>query len=164
MNDKQDNILNNAKSILRESILSNNKIIEELSLLIIADVAVLIDNESKNTSKVDRTRVRLDNEHSRDVNIMAYIFSEYEHTALFPNDTQTSAFTKVSKILNVKPNTFSNKRDFFDSHTNSKRAGWRKELSEDMQKVLDGFRNLSKYEVIEIGKHILDKYRKNYDR
>jgi hypothetical protein len=160
MDSRLNNILQNAKSIYRESIQENNSVIEELSLSIITEVTILNNDENRENfqHKELRRRVRLDDEHSRDVDILAYVFSEYEHIALFPNDTQTSAFTKVSDILNTKPNTFSNKRDFFDSHTNSKRVGWGKELSKPMQKVFDELKNLSKNEVIAIGKQILDRY------
>ena len=161
MDNGLNDILQNAKSIYRESIKENNSVIEELSLSIITEVTILKNAKNRENfqSKEPRRRDRLNNEHSRDVDIVAYIFSEYEHIALFPDDKQTSAFKKVSEILNTKPNTFSNKRDFFDSHTNSKRVGWGKELSEPMQKVFDELRNLSKNEVIAIGKQILDKYR-----
>jgi len=155
MNKTFESILSNAKSIYKESIKIDNVIIEELALSIITDIKIL---QSEKKPSIQRERVRLDNEHSKDVDTLAYIFSEYEHTALFPDNTQTAAFKKVSDLLNVKHNTFTNKRDYFDSHTNSQRIGWEKELSISLKKVFDELKILSKKEVLDIGYKIIKKY------
>ena len=153
------NILNNAKLAYKEIVISDNEVIQELLLSILADSKRLqgLKINSVSTS-VPRERVTLDRERSADINTIAYIFSEYEHTSLFPNLNQTQAFKEVSKILNVKQNTFTNKRDAFDKFTNSMRVGWDKELSQSMQDIFDKLSGLSENEVISIANNILQKY------
>ena len=114
MNSTINSILQNAKLIYKESIQSNNEIIEELALSIITDIKILQDN--KEISK-PRERITLNDEKSKDINILAYIFSEYEHSLLFSNDNQSNAIQKISDLLDVKSTTFRNKRDYYDSYT-----------------------------------------------
>jgi len=157
MNSSIDTILKNAKLIYKESIQVNNETIEELALSIITDIKILQDN--KEISK-PRERITLNNEKSKDINILAYVFSEYEHSSLFPIDTQSKAFKKITNILDVKYNTFTNKRDTYDSYTSSQREGWKKELSDSLQEVFDELKILPKNKVLNIARTIIKKYEK----
>jgi len=149
-------ILENAKLIYKESNQIDNEKIEELALSIIIDIKKLQSDKKKYKP---RERITLSDEKSKDVNILAYVFSEYEHTSLFPNDNQLSALTKITNLIDVKPNTFKNKRDAYDSYTNSSRKGWEKELSDSLQEVFDELKVLSKEEVLTIANNIIKKYK-----
>ncbi len=129
-----NNILDNAKLIYKESNLIDNEKIEELTLSIIIDIKNLQNDQKE---YIPRERVTLSDEKSKDVNILAYVFSEYEHTSLFPDDNQSDAIQKISNLLDVKYHTFRNKRDNYDRYTNSPRKGWEKELSDSLQEVFD---------------------------
>ena len=65
---------------------------------------------------------------------------------------------RLTPKVNVKQNTFTNKRDAFDKFTNSMRVGWDKELSQSMQDIFDKLSGLSENEVISIANNILQKY------
>lgn len=150
-----NSVLQNAKLIYKESIQSNNETIEELALSIITDIKILQNN--KEISK-PRERITFNDEKSKDINILAYVFSEYEHSSLFPNDNQSDAIKKISGLFNVKYDTFRLKRDYYDSFTSSKRKGWKKELSDSLREVFDELRILPKDEVLNIAKTIMKRY------
>ncbi len=170
MNELVESILSNTKKAYKESALIDNLVIQDLLLSVLADCSRLqdsiaskdvasnfVDDKDKKVFK-PRERITLSDEKSRDINIIAYIFSKYEHTALFPNKNQTDAFKEISKLLDVKPTTFRNKRDAFDRFTNSTRAGWDKPLSESMQEIFDEYKSLSKENALDYAKAILDKH------
>ena len=156
MNSLFKNILDNAKLIYKKSNLIDNEKIEELALSIIIDIKNL-QNDKK--EYIPRERVTISDEKSKDVNILAYVFSEYEHTSLFPDDNQSDAIQKIRDLLDVKYHTFKNKRDYYDTYTNSPRKGWEKELSDSLQEVFDELKVLSKEEVLTIANNIIKKYK-----
>jgi len=149
-------ILENAKLIYKESNQIDNEKIEELALSIIIDIKKLQSDKKKYKP---RERITLSDEKSKDVNILAYVFSEYEHSSLFPMENQSNAIKKISKLLDVKYNTFRNKRDNYDRYTNSSREGWEKKLSDSLQEVFDELKVLSKDEVLKIANNIINKYK-----
>jgi len=53
-----------------------------------------------------------------------------------------------------------NKRDCYDYYTNSKRGGWKKELSPSLQEVFNELKVLTKEEVLKIARNIMKKYEK----
>ena len=85
---------------------------------------------------------------------------EYGHRKFYENLTQTQVLEKLSETLKTKPATLRNIRDFLDSHTSSSRQGWKKPLSDRLQRVYDECVLLSRDNVIERAKNILEKYRR----
>ena len=82
--------------------------------------------------------------------IVAYYLSEYGHETLFQGTyiSQQDAIKKAAEILHIKANTLKNQRDFFDTHTNSHREGWKKDLDSHQQAIFDEMRNLSQDEAL----------------
>jgi len=160
-----DNIIENAKKAYKESILIDNTTIQDLVLTIITETKKLQEIPKKELSirrniLSTRERVLLEDGQSHDINIIAYIFSEYEHTALFPNINQTEAVSIIANLMNVKYKTFTNRRDRYDRYTNSHRVGWDEDLPNSLQNIFDKLVILSKEEIINKGKNILKKYSK----
>ena len=153
-----ENILDNAKKAYKESVIIDNTVIQELLLSILTDVKRLQEPVEPKVHK-NRERLTLSETHSKDIDIIAYIFSEYEHTSLFPNKSQTDAVQYISKLMNVKYKTFTNKRDSFDRYTNSSRKGWNQELSKTLQMIFDEYKNLPMEVAIRNAKRIMNKYK-----
>lgn len=98
-------------------------------------------------------RERMDRSSTEIENKVAYYLARFDHESLFPRLNQNKSFEKISQILNVKPNTIKNKRDYFDSFVNElktsgkKREGWKTPLSDEMQKVFDYFLHKTPQEI-----------------
>lgn len=152
------NIINNAKKAYKESVIVGNIEIQELLLSILTD-AINLQKLSETNAYKQKKGMSPDEVHAREVNIIAYVFSEYEHTSLFPDKSQTEAIKYLSQLLNIKYNTFKSKRDAFDRYTNSKRKGWDKELPIPLQKVFDEYRSLPWVQVVENANAIINKYK-----
>jgi hypothetical protein len=152
-----ESILANAKKAYKESVAIGSIEIQELLLSILTDVIKLQEPTKFGVHKPKEKALPVDTP-SRDIDTIAYVFSEYEHRSLFPDKSQADAIRHVSQLLNVKYNTFRNKRDAFDRHTNSKRKGWDRELSEPLQRILDKYKNLSQKKVIKRANTIINKY------
>ena len=100
-----------------------------------------------------QTYDRITKEH---INKVAYVFSEYEHTALYPHLKQTIAFETASRVLGCPRGTLQNIRDAFDGHNNSPRRGWwQKPLADDLQHVKDKFDKRTRAENVAEAKEIL---------
>jgi hypothetical protein len=162
-----ESILSNTKKAYKESVLIDNSIIQDLLLSVLADCSRLADsidkqelicNVESSDKRITRVRSTLSDDHSKDINIVAYVFSEYEHTSLFPNKSQTEAFEEASGLLNVKLTTFRNKRDAYDRYTSSARAGWDKPLSTQMKDIFNEYKILSKDIAIANARLILGKH------
>lgn len=158
-----DNIMENAKKAYKESIIIDNIVIQDLILTIITETKKLQEIPKKELNTVrhipsTRERVLLEDSQSNDINVIAYIFSEYEHTALFPNMNQTEAVSAIADLMNVKYKTFTNRRDRYDRYTNSHRVGWDEDLPSSLQDIFDELVTLSKEQVLNKGKKILEKY------
>jgi hypothetical protein len=106
-----------------------------------------------------RSRVHKRVKDPKDVNIVAYFLSKYEHHDLFigQNYNQSETFTKASELLGVPMGTLRNIRDAFDRYTSSHRVGWDKPLNALQQKIFDAMENKQKSEVLEIVQGILAK-------
>lgn len=85
---------------------------------------------------------------------IAFALSKYDY--VFFNKmfglqlNQTEIFEMVGAMLDVKPSTLRNYRDAFDSHVkqeNSKRKGWSKPLSPDLQFIQETFGVYSEQEI-----------------
>jgi len=162
-----ENIMNNTKQAYKESVIVDNTVIQDLLLAILTDTNRLqeiakIEKEEPIIKKVSKTRERvlLEDNQSNDINIIAYVFSEYEHTALFPNINQTEAVSMIADLMAVKYKTFTNRRDRYDRYTNSHRAGWDEDLPNSLKVVFDELVSLPKDTVINKAKNILAKYSK----
>ncbi len=153
-----ESILDNAKKAYKESVMIDNIVIQELLLSILTDAKRLQEPIEPKIQKT-RERITLKETHSRDIDIIAYIFSEYEHSSLFPEKSQTDAVQHISDVMNVKYNTFTNKRDAFDRYTNSSRKGWEKDLSPQLQIIFDEYKSFPRNIAIENGEKIIEKYK-----
>jgi len=172
MRKELDSILQNVKLAYKESVLIENDIIQDILLTVLTDVKMLEDKISitklrpglkvkktlEDNQYTSRNRVSIEEQQSYDINVIAYVFSEYEHTALFPNKNQTESVTVISNLMSVKYKTFTNRRDRFDRYTHSKRAGWDENLPNGLQVVFNELKGLSKDVVIDKAKQILQKY------
>ncbi len=133
-----------ARQGMKDMILADDSKTEEIFLEIMEKSKSILDRlerkdfSKENTSKENvRTRTgRIPDDVKQKVNLVAYCFSEYEHTSLYPNRSQQEAFELAAQALEVKKNTLSNIRDSFDGHNNSHRRGWyQAELSSDLVKT-----------------------------
>lgn len=119
----------------------------------------------KNIKKIDftnkietsRTYEKIDDDKKMDMYLVAYCFSCYEHTSLYPKISQDKAFILASEQLGVKKNTLKNARDWFDGHNDSHRSGWwQAPLPEDMERAKNFFDNKIRSELIFEAKKILE--------
>ena len=158
MNSIVDNILLNAKKAYKESVIIENIELQELILSILTDISRIKETSKTNRRHMPRERIILDDEHAEDTNVLAYVFSEYEHTSLFPDKSQTEAFQFIADLLNVKYKTFSNKRDAFDKYTSSKRVGWDKELPPSLELIFKKYKSMSREKVLTVANKKIHKY------
>lgn len=112
-----------------------------------------------NDNKVEpiRTYEKLDDDVKMNMYLVAYCFSCYEHTSLYPSFSQDKSFNIAAEQLGVKKNTLKNARDWFDGHNDSHRSGWwQAPLPEDMERAKKVFDNKSRNELITEAKNILN--------
>lgn len=113
----------------------------------------------RTTREVKPEIVRAVNNYSKiseDAIIVAYCFSTFEHTCLYPSYSQTDAFIDAADKLNINKNTLKQIRDAFDGHNNNPRAGYHdKPLVPKYQKVKDMLEQKSREEIIKLAKDIL---------
>lgn len=82
-----------------------------------------------------RTHDRIDEARKSNMYLIAYCFSRFEHTSLFPRYNQTKSFDIAAEKLGAKKNTLKNYRDYFDANNDNDRKGWWKaSLPDDMQR------------------------------
>ena len=99
---------------------------------------------------------KIEDETKNALYLIAYCFSRYEHTSIFPNHGQDVSFEIASEKLGVKKTTLRNNRDKFDGHNESSRRGWwQTPLPDDMEKVKRIFDSKTKQELITEAKEIL---------
>ena len=154
-----DEILFTAKNCYKKSVMNGCEELEDDLLSIITMIDRLKDVNV--VAKTDlATRENIDESKYRDLGYVAYVLSEYGHREFYENLTQTQVLEKLSETLKTKPATLRNIRDFLDSHTSSSRQGWKKPLSDRLQRVYDECVLLSRDNVIERAKNILEKYRR----
>lgn len=114
-------------------------------------------SSSVNKEETSRTYEKLDDDIKMNMYLVAYCFSCYEHTSLYPKFSQDKAFIVASEQLGVKKNTLKNARDWFDGHNDSHRSGWwQAPLPEDMERAKNVFDNKSRNELINEAKNILE--------
>lgn len=103
----------------------------------------------------ERTHNKIENK--KEVNIVAYCFSKYQHDSILPNMSQAKAFDIVATKLNINFHSFKLIRDCFDGHIDNNRRGWwQSPLLPDLQEIYDIYENKSKEEVINEAKNILN--------
>ena len=107
------------------------------------------DNQDNSTSAPQRQHNKVYNK--TDMQIVAYFLSEYGHEELFPGIrlSQKATIQKASEALGIKAATLKNERDFFDSHTNSHRQGWKIELTNAQQDIFAVMKRLSREEALQ---------------
>lgn len=71
--------------------------------------------------------------------------------------TQTEAFEDIAKRFGSKANTVKNNRDSFDRLTDSSRVGWKTDLRPALSKIYEEAKELSREEIIKLGRSILQK-------
>ena len=107
---------------------------------------------------------------NNDVLTVAYYLSMYDHDYLFNNHiSATKAIENIGRILNLKPNTLRNKRDYFDAflalkgiYTNSKRKGYQNaKLSKQYDDIINKYKNLNEEEIRTKTIKILNNYSQN---
>jgi len=127
-----------------------------LSILLKSEVAISKighnlsnSNDSSERPENNRTYERIDEELKNDMYLVAYCFSYYEHTSLYPQFSQDKAFEIAATKLGVKKTTLKNTRDWFDGHNDSHRKGWwQAPLPEDMQNFRDIYDKKKREDVI----------------
>lgn len=91
-----------------------------------------------------------------DILSVAYYLSKYDHDNLFDKQISAAkAIEAISEILNIKPNTLRNKRDYFDAFLNQKgietkssRRGYQKAtLSVQYENIINKYMNLNEEDV-----------------
>ena len=88
--------------------------------------------------------------------IVAYCFSTYDHSCLYPTTSLNDALIDAAQRLDIKVTTLKNIRDAFDGHNDSPRKGWwQKPLSPRYQYIKDIMQQKTKEEVIKLAKGIL---------
>ena len=135
-----------------------------LSIMLKSEVAISKLGDKLNNSitlqnKPDgnRTYERIDEDLKSDMYLVAYCFSYYEHTSLYPQFSQDKAFEVAATKLGVKKTTLKNSRDWFDGHNDSHRKGWwQAPLPDDMQNFRDIYDNKDRAEVINEASLILE--------
>lgn len=164
------NLLNEIKELsqhgLEKSIISGNEEDKDIYMQIMLKAEVAINKFSQtNISKTvptgkedfsNRTYERIDEDSKSDMYLVAYCFSRFEHTSLYPKYSQDKSFMIAAEKLGVKKNTLKNCRDWFDGHNDNNRKGWwQAPLPEDMQKFKDIYDIKSKSNIITEAKNIL---------
>ncbi len=155
-----DEILLATRSCYKKSVMNGYEELEDDLLSVITMIDRLKDE--KVVAKTDLvTRENIDESKYRDLAYVAYVLSEYGHREFYENLTQTQVLEKLAQILKTKPATLRNVRDFLDSYTSSSRQGWKKPLSDRLQRVYNECSELiPRDKVIEKAKSILEKYRR----
>ncbi|MDE6250986.1 MAG: hypothetical protein K2M34_05165 [Alphaproteobacteria bacterium] len=160
MKDLLNEIKQLTKTGYETAILAN----EEKSKDIFFNILLKIEIALKSTPPVhtitpsgtDRTYEKLDEETKRQAYLIAYCFSYYEHSSLYPQYTQDKAFDVAAKKLNIKKTTLKNYRDAFDGHNNNSRAGYyQKPLPSDMEQFKHAHETKSQSEIISAAKAVL---------
>lgn len=164
-----ENLLKEIKQLaqqgLENAILENDDKNKNIFLNIMLKTEVVLDkidnniNYKKTTIKEEslRTYEKIGDNIKMNMYLIAYCFSCYEHTSLYPKLNQDKAFVTAAEKLGVKKNTLKNARDWFDGHNDSHRNGWwQAPLPEDMERAKKEFDNKSRNELIKEAKNILE--------
>lgn len=165
-----DTLLNEIKQLaqqgLEKSIISRDEENKDIFMQIMLKAEVAINKVEQSSAHKNvvaekenfstRTYERIDEDAKSDMYLIAYCFSRFEHTSLYPQYSQDKSFIIAAEKLGVKKNTLKNSRDWFDGHNNNTRKGWwQAPLPEDMQKFKEIYDLKSKNEVIAEAKNIL---------
>lgn len=70
--------------------------------------------------------------------------------------SHSEAFDVIAENFGTKRNTIKNNRDYFDSYTASNRKGWKEPLRPALQKIWDLANGMSRDEILEVGRNILN--------
>ena len=155
-----DKVLLTAKRCYKNSIVNDCDDLQDDLLSII----VMLENYLNNTPAPKHrsaTRESISDEKYRDMAYVAYVLSEFEHTAFDSDKTQGQVIDHLASILSTKTSTLRNMRDSLDSHTNSRREGWKMALNDRLQDVFNDCIAINPPEnVIIMAKNILHKYEK----
>lgn len=162
------NLLNTIKELAQKgyekSVISNDADNKELFLNIMLKTEIVLNNvENKNKVKIqfnekktNRTYEKIEDNTKREMYLIAYCFSYYEHTCLYPQYNQDKAFNVAAEKLGVKKSTLKNARDWFDGHNNNARSGWwQAPLPEDMEKFKKIYSKKSEADTVSEAKNIL---------
>lgn len=164
-----NNLLNEIKELAQEgyekAIVSHDTSNKELFLNIMLKAEVVLNNfeykkffkTQPNVKKTDRTYQRIEDNAKKEIYLIAYCFSYYEHSCLYPQYSQDKAFNIAAEKLGVKKNTLKNIRDWFDGHNDNSRSGWwQAPLPEDLEKFKKIYSKKSKLDIISEAKNILN--------
>lgn len=81
--------------------------------------------------------------------LIAYCFSYFGHTSLYPYLNQKAAFETAARAINVKMSSLKNTRDMYDGQNSSPRKGWkRKSLPPKVQHAKDILEKLDRETII----------------
>ncbi len=149
---------------LEHSILSSDTSNKKIFLDILVKTELLIQNKQTCTEErsvmpklpTGRTYIRTKNKTKNDMHVIAFCFSYFEHTSLYPDYNQNDAFSIASQILGVKLASLRNIRDYFDGHNSSSRKGWwQSDLPNSMQQFKELYEKKEKVAIITEAKQIL---------
>ena len=154
-------ILLTSKRCYKNSIVNGCDDIQDDLLSTIVIMENYLNNAPTTKKHRSTTRRNISNEKYRDMAYIAYVLSEFGHSAFDNNKTQAQVINSLANILNVKTTTLRMTRDYLDSYTNSDRKGWKVPLNERLQHVFDECTVIVPPEnVIVMAKNILNKYEK----
>jgi len=160
-----ENLLTEIKALAKDgyenAVMSNTEKCKDAFLSIMLKIEISLNTPvtiRKNfTSNIpSRTYEKINDIQKQNMYLVAYCFSYFDHTSLYPAYKQDKAFEIAAEKLGVKKNTLKNARDWFDGHNDNHRKGWwQSPLPDDMAKVKKIYGNKSKEEIISLAKSIL---------
>jgi len=152
-------VLITAKNVYKKSILNDYAEVQDELLSIITMIEILKNNLTVPKKRTVSSRETISDEKYKRLACISYVLSEFGHKVFYPEKTQSQAIEYLANILNTKPATLRNVRDFLDSYTNSPREGWKKELSPKLKEIFEECSNIVPNEaVIERAKNIIVNY------
>ncbi len=104
-----------------------------------------------------RTYSRITKEVRKEMHLIAFCFSYFEHTSLYPYESQDRALELASETLEIKKSSLRNIRDMFDGHNPKqiRKGRWKTPLPPNMQKFKDDYEKKDREDVLDEAKKIL---------
>ena len=93
-----------------------------------------------------RSHTRIYDDAKQSLLIAALYMSRFGHSALRIVN-QGDTLQELARRLNIPANTLKNQRDFFDSHVDNQRVGWKVPLSGAQQSIMDRYGESSELEL-----------------
>lgn len=132
-----------------------------LDLLLFIGAELSKRSEESKTEPVEKikekhSRNSYDEQTRKNMYLVAFCFSYFEHEALYPGLKQKKAMQIAAETLGVDFASFKNYRDLFDGHNNNRRKGWHNsKMPPLVQEAKDEYENMQKSVLIKKAQKIL---------